>query len=247
MDPYRWPSLGEPYDAALREAVAFVFGRYGPVGLVAAGTIVAGNPGPSSDLDLQVLHALPVRQRVQRRFRGVPAEIFVNPPEQIERRFGEERRSGVPIHAHMFATGFAVYDPDGVVARLRGRAEEVLAAGPDPHPASLLWARYMAANWLEDALDVAGGDPETCAALLHRGVEEAVLYRFRSARRWQPRHKELLRALAELDPPLAGLARRFYRSAGLEERIGLAREIVRGAVGEAGFFEWESEPQRLDP
>ncbi len=45
--------------------------RYDPLGIVASGTIVRGSPGPSSDLDLYVIHAAPWRQRVQRRFNGV--------------------------------------------------------------------------------------------------------------------------------------------------------------------------------
>jgi hypothetical protein len=33
----------------------------------------------------------------------------------------------------------------------------------------------------------------------------------------------------------------------LPGRIDLAREIVRRATGEIGFFEWESDPEAVDP
>lgn len=46
MERCRWPPLGAPYDAALRETVAYVIDRYEQVGIVAAGTMVASNPGP---------------------------------------------------------------------------------------------------------------------------------------------------------------------------------------------------------
>src|SRR5690349_862702 len=77
---FTFPSLPGKYDQALRDAVAFVLERFQPVGIVAAGTIVRGAPDPSSDLDLWVIHLQPVRQRLQKFFQGVPAEIFENPP-----------------------------------------------------------------------------------------------------------------------------------------------------------------------
>src|SRR5438128_286942 len=126
----RYPPLPEPYAGALRDAVAFVFSRFEPIGIVATGTIVRGNPSPSSDLDLYVIHRDPRRQRLQRRFRGVPAEIFVNPPERVEAYFAEERAEGRPLTAHMLATGFVVLRTDPVLDDLRARAAAQLADPP---------------------------------------------------------------------------------------------------------------------
>ena len=77
--------------------------------------------------------------------------------------------------------------------------------------------------------------------LLGEAVQAALQQRFWAAGRWQPRAKELFSALAELDPPLAAAARAFVRAASLAERRRLAEQIVGQAVGETGFFEWESE------
>ena len=52
-----------------------------------------------------VIHAQPQRQRLQRRFHGVPAEIFVNPPHTIRGYFENEHRDGRPCTVHMFVTG----------------------------------------------------------------------------------------------------------------------------------------------
>ncbi len=70
-------------------------------GIIVAGTHISGNPDPTSDLDIYVIHAHPQRQRIQKRFKGVPAEIFVNPPAAIRRYFAEEVRR--PSTAHMLA------------------------------------------------------------------------------------------------------------------------------------------------
>jgi predicted nucleotidyltransferase len=234
------PPLAEPYRTALKETIAYIFGSFEPAGIVASGTIIRGNPAPTSDLDVYVIHRKPWRQRLQKFFNGVPAELFVNPPEQIEGYFEDERIDGRPITAHMLATGFVVYDPDGLVERLRARATEVLENGPPVSAASLLARRYGVATLFEDALDIADIDPEMCQALLAGAVEDAVRYRFWAASQWQPRHKELLRALFHLDPSLAQQAREFYLATHAHDRIRLAREIVRRSVGEIGFFEWES-------
>ncbi|HEY3111942.1 MAG TPA: hypothetical protein VGL23_24525 [Chloroflexota bacterium] len=233
--------MAEPYGGALRDAVAFVFSRFEPIGIVATGTIVRGNPAPASDLDLYVLHRDPRRQRLQRRFRGVPAEIFVNPPERVEAYFAEERTAGRPLTAHMLATGFVVHRSDPVLDRLRARAAAELADPPRPDARALRTRAYHAASLCEDALDIFETDPEAAQLLLGQAVQVALEQRFWAAGRWQPRAKELLSALAELDPALAEAARAFVRAADPAERRRIGEQIVAQAVGETGFFEWESE------
>jgi predicted nucleotidyltransferase len=245
MTECRWPVLEEPYSGALHAAVGHVFERWRPIGIVASGTIIRGNPSPSSDLDLFVLHRVPERQRVQRFFGGVPAEIFVNPPERVERSFEGEKREGRLIVAHMLATGFVVYDADPVVEHLRTRAAQILDSRPAPSADDLVRRRYSVAMWLEDAEDVATMDADLCTMLLGKAVESAVAYRFWDARRWQPRQKDTLAALEALDPELANRVRAFYRTADLAHRRRLAREIVSQTVGATGFFEWESPVETL--
>ncbi|HET7038158.1 MAG TPA: hypothetical protein VFI42_20965, partial [Thermomicrobiaceae bacterium] len=217
------PALPPPYAEALRQAVAYLRTRFAPSAIIASGTIVRGNPGPSSDLDLYVVIDRPQRQRLQRFFHGVPAEIFVNSPAWIERYFAAEGEAGRPVTAHMLATGAAVYDPAGAGAALIARAAGLLAQGPSPSEATLIQARYYAATSLEDGLDIVASELELARAFLYRAVDGALRYRFLAARRWHPRPKELLRALEALDPPLAELARRFYRATALDEQAGLAR------------------------
>ena len=83
-----------PYDRAADEVVAYVRKAYAPVGIVIAGSIVRGEGGPTSDLDVCVVHGEDWRVREQKRFERVPVEIFVNPPAQIRRYFEEEHRDG---------------------------------------------------------------------------------------------------------------------------------------------------------
>lgn len=235
----RWPELGEPYASALREAVAYIVDRFEPIGIVAAGTIVRGAPDPASDLDICVIHRAPFRQRLQRRFHGVPAEIFVNTPKSVRRYLEQEHAGGRPSLAHMLTTGFVVLAADPVVEALRAEAAEGLANPPTPAPGAPT-PRYGAATLYEDAVDVAARDPETAALLLAQAVPPMLHYHFRAAGRFVPRNKDLLAELARLDPEVAALARRFFATARPEERLELAGAIADRTIGARGFFEWES-------
>jgi predicted nucleotidyltransferase len=247
LDRCVWPPLREPYAAALREAVGHIFARWEPVAIVASGTIIRGTPGPTSDLDLWVLHARPERQRVQRFFNGVPAEIFVNPLERVAGYFESDRRAGRAVTAHLLASGSVVYQADRIGDDVQAQARAALRRPPEPTPAGLTRLRYRAVNWLDDATDVAADDPETCSALAAHAVEEAVCYRFWTARRWQPRPKDTLRALAAVDADLAQHVRAFYRAPDAAVRLRLAHRIVADAVGATGFFEWESDVEAVSP
>jgi predicted nucleotidyltransferase len=235
--------LPAPYDRALRDAVCFILDRFEPLGIVACGTLVHGDPGPSSDLDIYVIHAQPKRQRIQKFFHGVPAEIFVNPVRAIEGYFEAEAKHGRPCTAHMLATGFVVLDRDPVVQELRRRARAILAQPPSLDEAELTWLRYGAALQVEDACDIAPLDPAGASMILNLAVHAMLQYCFRQADRYLPRDKDLLDALREVRPEVAVLAREFYATAPFERRLALAKEIALQTIGVLGFFEWESVPE----
>jgi len=241
-----YPALAEPYHTALREAVRFILDRYDDaVGIIAAGSILRGQGRATSDLDLYVIRTRPQRQRVQRWFNGVPAEIFVNPPHKVERYFAEERRASRLVTAHMLANGAVVLALDPVVDHLRTQAQAELQRSPVPSDADLRWERYLAALELEDGLDILDEDPAGGAMILGGAVHKMVRYAFRQAGRMIPRDKDLLSALETLDPALAKAARRFYRERDPATQRTIAEQIADRALGVRGFFEWESEPEEV--
>ena len=240
-----WPDLSERYNNALRLAVTHILGRYSPVGIIAAGSILRRTPHPSSDLDIYVLHLAPFRQRLQKFFNGVPAEIFVNPPAAVEGYFTSEQASARPITAHMLVNGFVILDQHPVVEQLRRRARDLLATPPTLTPAQHTWKRYSASNLLEDALDVASNDPQSAQIFLAQAVFAMLQYHFESNGRFIPRTKELLSQLDALDPPLAALAREFYANGNFAARLVAAQQIADRTVKVRGFFEWESDPEQV--
>ena len=238
-----WPVLRPPYDEALEQAVEYVRDRFAPIGVIAAGTVVRGVPDDASDLDLVVIHTSPYRQRLQRRFSGVPAEIFVQPPSEARATMDREYASGRPVLAHMIATGRVLFRAHADVDALVARANELLAQGPLHDEAQLRQLRYAAATRYEDAEDRAHSDPATARLILVQAVADMLRFHVVAAGTFVPRDKDLLAGVDMIDPETAALSRRLLRTASLDEQRELARRLADRTIGVRGFFEWESEPE----
>jgi hypothetical protein len=242
-----WPPLPARYDEALRECVRFLLDRYDVTAILACGTIVRGNPDPSSDLDVNVIHRADYMQRVQRVFSGVPTEMFVNPLPQVYRHMDRGQTERRPQTANMIAHGFAVLDILDQVESLRARAVKLLAQEPTLSDEALTAERYRTALLYEDALDAAPRDKETAAMILGEAVERMLSFRFARARMYLPRKKDLLEILAAFDQETADFARRFYVAGDLPTRLELAGLIADRTIQARGFFEWESTPIITEP
>jgi len=236
----KFPELPAKYDIALRDAVSFVLGSFTPVGIIASGTIVRGNPDATSDIDLWVIHLEHSRQRIQRFFNTVPVEIFVNPPWTIRTYFAQDQSNARPISAHMMATGHVILASDPIVTELRRNAQWLLTQPPDLSEEAIERARYEAATHFEDATDIAARNPIGACMLLSRSLLEMMRFAFVKARRFVPRDKDLLDEFGLLASNSAAKVRRYFQTSDCDERIKLATEIADEVLGVRGFFEWSS-------
>jgi L-amino acid N-acyltransferase YncA len=237
-----WPPLDAPYATALREAVAFVFDLVEPVAVVATGTIIRGTADATSDLDIYVVHNAPYRERIQRFFNGVPAEIFVNPPHAVRAYFHDEHSDARPITAHMLATGFVVWSTGATIDELRAEAREWLAQTNMPSPEHVVQMRYAAASKFEDALDVAAADPATSSMLMTQAVIAMLELECRVRLGRLPRGKDFLASVREANEELGALASIFFSDAAARDRRRAAESIADLTIGTRGFFEWDSGP-----
>ena len=131
MELVNVPDLGPPFDAALNDAAAFLDGLPEPViGLWLAGSVSRGAGDANSDLDLYVLIDAEHRRRLSRRFRGVPTEMFLNPPERARRYFDEDRALGRRPGLDMMAEGLILFDPLGECAAIQSEARAAVALRP---------------------------------------------------------------------------------------------------------------------
>jgi predicted nucleotidyltransferase len=243
LENCNFPKLSAKYDMALREAVSFVLGSFKPVGIIASGTVVRGNPDATSDIDLWVVHLEPIRQRIQKFFNGVPVEIFLNPPWTILTYFVQDQSDARPISAHMMATGHVVLVTDPIVDELRRKAQWYLTQPPDVSDEAIEGARYAAATRFEDATDIAMKEPIAASLLLSQSLVDMMRFRFVKARLFVPRDKDLLKEFGLLDRDSAAKVRSFFQTSNCAERVKLVTEIADEILGVRGFFEWSSVPE----
>jgi len=234
-----------PFDQAVVELEAYVRATWSPIGIVISGSIVRGEGGPTSDLDVLVVHEQPWRLRDQRRFAGVPVELFVNPPAQTRRYFVNEHAAGKPSTAHMFATGEVLGPLHPTVEALIGEAHAWLGKPVELTPAQLTAQRYGASDALDNARDMIDDDPAAAHLQLADAVSQIIAHAFLGRGRFVPRHKRAVAALAELDPPAAELVRRWAAQSG-REALGTVEALARRVLGVDTFFEWTSDRDPVD-
>jgi len=228
-----------PFDRAIAALEDYVRATYAPIGIVVAGSIVRGEAGPNSDLDVFVVHEQPWRLREQRRFEGVPAELFVNPVEQVRSYFASEHASGRPHTAHMFSTGEPIEPVPSVIRELVAEARDWLARPLEPPPEQLVSLSYGAVDLLDDARDIVSDDPVAASLLLAEAVRLIIAHAFWKQRRFQPRRKDAVSALAAIDPAAAGLVQRWAASSG-GDALAAVEALARHVLEEDTFFAWTS-------
>ena len=235
-----WPDVSEPYLSAFQDAVDFVAREfYSIVGVFACGSVTRGVGDASSDIDVYVVYRANFRQRLQKIFRGVPAEIFVNPPGVIEGYLEAEWHSRRLVTAHMLGTGVLVWQSDPMVLALQAQAQAFLARSADV-PADLTMHRYMLACGFEDVMDKLEKDPPTARLILNALMERLLDFAFLKAGVCVPRFKDMLLEFRRNHPALGDLALGFYGADSLEEQFGHAKALMDALVGARGFFEWSS-------
>lgn len=138
-------------------------------------------------------------------------------------------------------------DDDRELARLRTVAEASLAAGPIITRERMTQLAYSIVTGYEDAVDIAGVDPDRARTLLDEALIEAARLRFLRASHWLPRSKTLLSELDLLDPAISIIVRRALNTTDIGDAIAIAESAIQEIAGATRFFEWETEPQHLEP
>jgi hypothetical protein len=216
------PQLEPPFDRALADALDYVFDIHDDVvSINLAGSVFRGKADARSNLDLYVI------------------EMFFNNEERSRGYFAQDQREGRARAVRLMAFGHVIYDPDGVFARLRADALDVMERGPAVPEEALTFRRYGAVDQMDSALDVADRDPAMARILATEAVSQAIAVWFVERGGWIPRGKDRLQELRTVDPEAAIAVERFIDSGSVAE----AEEAIAVLLGVGGFFEWDSIPE----
>ena len=231
------------HQLALQQALAWITTHFEPLGIMASGSIIRGNPHAASDFDLYAVHEKDFRQRVQKRFNGVPCEIFVNNPAQVRGYFASELQRNRPVTAHLLATGQLVHGHNNphVLALMEEAQHYATLANPLTEEQAT-FRKYGLATLLEDAADTLATDEATSLYLLDQVMAQLVEFVFANHQRPLPRIKDRLQVLYEVDATVGRGVRQYYQLAGAARKYAVAKALVLHVAGAAEFFEWSSTP-----
>ena len=248
------PSLPEKHAQALTAALALLAGRDDLVAVLLCGSVVRGEAGPTSDLDLYCVVDRPVRQRRHLVVHGVLVEMFLNPVGQIRRYLREERHQNQPSTAHMLTTGHVLLDRrPGILAALRSEAAGMLAVGPEPLDGVARALRtYRLRDLYEDVVDAVAVRAADAGPVMAQCLVSALELHYALRCRWQPKLKRIAAHLRTWDTlgaaALAGCAADpglptlrvlvehvLATDGGLPIRTwDVPEEVVEGATGPGG-------------
>ena len=231
------------YRLALDQALAWIITHFETLSIVASGSIVRGNPHATSDFDLYVIHEKTFRQRVQKRFNGVPCEIFVNNPAHVRDYFVSELRQNRPVTAHLLATGQLVHGhANPQILALVEEARHYASLANPLTEEQALFRTYGLATLVEDAADTLVTDEATTLYMLSQVIAQLVEFVFAARQRPLPRIKDRLAMLCELDATVGRGVQQYYQPASAAQKYELAKELVLHVTGHVEFFEWNSTP-----
>lgn len=180
---------------------------------------------------------------MQKRFNGVPCEIFVNNLVQVRQYFASELLQNRPVTAHLLATGQVVHGHDNpqLLALLAEAHHYAILANPLTEEQAT-FRKYGLATLLEDAADTLATDEATSLYLLNQVVAQLIEFVFAAQQCPLPRVKERLATLCELDATVGRGVQQYYQPAGAAQKYALAKALVLRVTGHREFFEWSSVP-----
>ena len=233
------PELSEPYLEALRLAVNFIFSRSDrPLSVTLSGSVALGYGDLNSDLDIWVVVDGDHRQRVQRRFNGVPCEMFFNPERRIPHYFTEEAAEGRCPSVGLTLDGHVLYDPEGVAEKLRGQARLIRTNGPQVPHETIDLRKYLTVDTLDNARDLQGRDPLMASILAAAAVHESLRLAYVLNGQWTPRDKDLQTRIESVCPQAVEPLRKYQA----KPTPDTATSVLQAILGVSTFFEWESDP-----
>ena len=240
----KWPELAQPYDLAIRDCIEDILPDYEFTAVFAAGSVVRGQGGPTSDIDIYAVHSGGFRQRLQRRYQGVPFEIFINPIDQIRKYFKSEHQQARQCAAHMVATGFLILERDESIQKLRIEAQKWLDTPPNFSEEVSCFKNYMTVDLIDNARDLINSNPIYAKILLHRAVTQLIEIRFLQKGKCLPRDKDTLTELAIIDKDASSVIKKFTLSSDIVNDLDAVISLADRIIGTSSFFEWDSIPEK---
>ncbi|MBB5978756.1 nucleotidyltransferase domain-containing protein [Kribbella solani] len=162
------------------------------------GSVVRGDAGPGSDLDVTVLlDGPPAPRRKSLMYGGWPVELFVHTEKSLRYFADKDRERHQPTMMRLVGESVVLVDTDGSGARLQAEYLAEVAAGPRALSTDELnLLRYTITDLLND---LPGAAPDVRLAIRSTLWQEAARLLLLGAGHWAGTSKGLLREVTRYD------------------------------------------------
>jgi hypothetical protein len=162
------------------------------------GSVVRGDAGPTSDLDITVLlDGPPAPRRKSLEYAGWPVELFVHTEKSLRYFADKDQQRRQPSLARLIGESVVLIDTDGSGVRLQQDCLAEIAAGPRPlTTAELDQERYGITDLIDDLVDASGDVRLAIASVLWQQAARLLLT---GAGHWSGTGKGLLREVRAYD------------------------------------------------
>lgn len=162
------------------------------------GSVVRGDAGPTSDLDITVLlDGPPAPRRKSLEYGGWPVELFVHTEKSLRYFADKDQLRRQPTMMRLVGESVVLVDTDGSGARLQQEFVAEVAAGPKPLTTDELdLLRYTVTDLLEDLVAAEGDVRLAITSVLW---QEAARLLLTGAGHWSGTGKGLLREVKTYD------------------------------------------------
>lgn len=203
------------------------------LGAVLGGSAARGQARATSDLDLAIL--LPdsdTNRREVIRHEGRLAELFMHTLSGVPGFLERDRSLRRGTILFIYDQGIVLLDPHGHLERVRARARELLAAGPEPlAPAEREHTRFALTCFLDDLRDTARSERYEQLATADIALREAAHLLTAHHNTWTGIGRWLPRRLLSADPTLGEALLAGHRTVAEHGDPEPLAEAVEGVLG----------------
>jgi len=213
---------------------------------VLSGSVLNGEQGKTSDLDIIAITKKDFHQRKQLSINGVFIEIFLYSKNELYQSFRENDYQNM----NMVGSGFVMFDKNNMLNPIRKRAKYLFEKGPKKlnieqktYLQYLIWDSYC------DVVDVINVNPMSAFSLMHKNIWYTLEVYYKLNSKWFCKPKRMLNEIKNINEDIYYNLVEVYSCSlkDIKKMFNHYRSIVKIVIYPHDIdkhFTWESKPRK---
>ncbi len=234
-------------EAIIREVTAELKSTPEAVGAILHGSYARGTARPDSDMDFLCAVDTPWMDKEIRLTQGIEVEIQRMPLRNLHGDI--TGRDPKPFTVATFAECRILFDQDGIIADLCGKAKEIWDKGPtEPSSVEVFFGKSYIRHHLDEIERLKDLMPESrfpLEALFSQAFLVSIRAFFRARGFWLLKISDALAEINTIDPEFASVVRGYIEAPDLESRIEYLKRVAAYAIRPLGELTVEYKTPRI--